>query len=57
MALSWVRGNGNYKQFVNSRVKEIQKKSFIQWQYVPAEENPADVASIGCSPQNIPTDW
>ena len=29
----------------------------MQWQYVPTEENPADVASRGCSPQNIPTDW
>ena len=57
MALHWVRGKGNYKQFVSNRVKEIQKKSYIQWRYVPTEENPADVASRGCSPQNIPTDW
>ena len=31
----------------------------IGWnrQYVPTEENLADVASRGCSPQNIPTNW
>ena len=38
-------------------MKEIQKKSYIHWRYIPTEENPADVASRGCSPQNIPTDW
>ena len=57
MALHWVRGKGNYKQFVSNRVKEIQKQSYIQWWHVPTEQNPADVASRGCSPQNIPTDW
>ena len=57
MALYWVRGKGNYKQFVSNKVKEIKKKSYIQWRYVPTEENPADVASRGCSSQNIPTDW
>ena len=57
VTLHWVRVTGNYKQFVSNRVKEIQKKSYIQWQYVPTEKNPADMASRGCSPQNIPTDW
>ena len=41
---------------MTNSVKEIQKKSYIQWWYVPTEKNPADVASKGCSPQNIPTD-
>ena len=57
VALHWVRDNKSYKQFVSNRVKKIQKKSYIQWWYVPIEENPAEVASRGCSPQNIPTDW
>ena len=57
VALHWVRGKGNYKQFVNNRVKEMQKKSYIQWRYVPTEENPADVASRGCSPKNLPANW
>ena len=57
VTLHWVRVTGNYKQFVSNRVKEIQKKSYIQWRYVPTEKNPADMASRGCSPQNIPTDW
>ena len=37
-------------------MKEIQKKSYIQWWYVPTEENPADAATRGCIPHNIPTD-
>ena len=41
---------------VQFRVKEIQKKSYIQWRYIPTEENPADVASRGYSPQNVPAD-
>ena len=29
-ALHWVRGKGTYKQFVSNRVKEIEKKNYIQ---------------------------
>ena len=57
VALYWVRGEGNYKQFLSSRAKEIQKKSYIQWWFIPAEKNLADVTSSGCNPQNIPIDW
>ena len=39
MALHWVRGKGNYKQFVSNRVKDIQKKSYIQWRYVPTRKS------------------
>ena len=28
----------------------------MQWRYIPSEENPADVASRGYSPQNVPAD-
>ena len=47
MALHWIRGEGEYKQFVSNHVKKIQAKSSIQWRHIRLEENPADVASRG----------
>ena len=44
----WIRGNGEYKQFVGNRVKKIKEKSF-NWRYVPANENPADTGSRGAT--------
>ena len=49
VALHWIRGEGNYKQFVNNRVKKIRSKEFITWKHVPGEQNPADIGSRGCS--------
>ena len=57
VALHWVRGKGNYKQFVSNRAKAIQNKSYIQWRYVPTDENPADVASRGCNLKTLPPNW
>ena len=47
VALHWLLGNGEYKQFVANRVGKIKRYGEIQWRYVPTEENPADVASRG----------
>ena len=49
VALNWIRREGNYKQFVNNRVKNIRSKDFIMWKHVPGEQNPADIGSRGCS--------
>ena len=57
VALYWIEGKGQYKQFVGNRVKAIQKKSFIKWKHVPSEENPADIGSRGCKANKIPTRW
>ena len=57
VALHWLKGNGNYKQFVANRVRKIQEKSFIQWRYVPTEENPADVASRGAASTKLEETW
>jgi hypothetical protein len=40
MALHWIRGEGNYKQFVQNRVNKIQQKN-LEWRYVRTHENPA----------------
>ena len=46
MALHWIRGEGNYKLFVQNRVNKIQQKN-LEWRYVPTHENPADLGSRG----------
>ena len=47
VALHWIKGNGQYKQFVANRVVKIQLYKEIEWRYVPTDENPADLASRG----------
>ncbi|XP_028413536.1 uncharacterized protein LOC114536372 [Dendronephthya gigantea] len=47
VALHWIRGNGQYKQFVANTVAKIQLHSEIEWRYVPTHDNPADLASRG----------
>ncbi len=46
VALHWIRGEGNYRQFVQNRVNKIQEKK-LEWRYVPTNENPADLGSRG----------
>ena len=43
VALHWIRGEGNYKQFVQNRVREKN----LEWRYVPTHENPSDLGSRG----------
>jgi hypothetical protein len=47
VVLHWIRGRGQYKQFVENRVRKIQAKPEIRWRHVPTEENPADLSSRG----------
>lgn len=47
VALQWIKGGGEHKQFVANRVQKIQSKSNIQWRHVPTHTNPADVGSRG----------
>ena len=47
VALHWIRGGGDFKQFVGNRVRKIQEKDYIQWNHVPTQENPADLGSRG----------
>ena len=56
VALHWIRGNGEYKQFVGNRVKKIQEKQ-ITWRHVPMEENPADVGIRGGKVSKLTTLW
>ena len=47
VALHWIKGNGQYKQFVANRVAKIRLHKDIEWRYVPTDNNPADLASKG----------
>ena len=47
VALHWIKGGGQYKQFVENRRRKIQAQPEITWRHVPTEENPADLASRG----------
>ncbi|XP_046863150.1 uncharacterized protein LOC124456886 [Xenia sp. Carnegie-2017] len=53
VALHWIKGGGEYKQFVANRVQKIQSKQGIEWRYVPTDRNPADVGSpVGTVKEN-----
>ena len=47
VALYWIRGQGEYKQFVEHRVQKIHSHKEVAWRYVPTADNPADLASRG----------
>ena len=57
VALHWIRGNGQYRQFVANRVAKIQLQKEIQWRYIPTEVNPADLASRGGPVQSQDLWW
>ena len=57
VALHWIRGAGNYKQFVSNRVSKIQKHSNVQWRHVTSQENPADLGSRGGGVQGEELWW
>ncbi|KRY91134.1 hypothetical protein T4D_15922 [Trichinella pseudospiralis] len=55
VALGWINGDANrWKPFVANRVREIQALTpSLWWRYVPTEDNPADLASRGCTVKNL----
>ncbi len=57
VALHWIRGAGDYKQFVANRVRKIQSHPQIQWRHIPTQENPADLGSRGGEVKNNKLWW
>ena len=57
IALHWIRGQGEYKQFVANRVHKIQTHLEITWRHVPTAKNPADLGSRGGSVTNAELWW
>ena len=57
VALHWINGEGNYRQYVSNRVRKIRDKEFIRWKHVPGKENPADVGSRGGKVKELSELW
>ena len=47
VALYWIQGQGEYKQFMANCVQKINSHKEVTWRYVPTAENPTDLASRG----------
>lgn len=47
VALHWIKGAGECKQFVGNHVRKIKEKEAVFWRHVPTQENPADLGSRG----------
>lgn len=58
IVLCWIRSiSSNFQTFVANRIGEIQRTTNINnWSYVESRENPADIASRGISPDDLPTE-
>ncbi|XP_028407544.1 uncharacterized protein LOC114530162 [Dendronephthya gigantea] len=57
VALHWINGGGEYKQFVANQIQKIKSNSGIQWRHVPTDQNPADLGSRGGSVVNKQLWW
>ena len=53
VALYWMAGEGNYKQFVANRVSQVKAKNHIQWGHVSSGQNPADLEGRGNKSKEI----
>ena len=47
VALYWINGQGEYRQFVAKRVRKIQEHKRVTWHHVPTDQNPTDIGSCG----------
>ena len=47
VALYWIQGQGEYKQFMANCVQKINSHKEVTWRYVPTAKNPTDLASRG----------
>ena len=49
VALHWIQGSGEYRQFVANRVRKIKEHRINEWRHIPSDQNPADLGSRGGS--------
>ena len=57
VALHWILGNGQYRQFVANRVRKIREHPEIRWRHVPTLDHPADLAGRGGQVTNAVLWW
>ena len=55
--LYWLKTKHGYKEFVTNGVLKINEKNYIEWRYVPTQQNPADIGSRGCKGNKIQELW
>ena len=54
--LYWLNSKGTYSVYVRNRVSKINEAN-ITWLYIPTGENPADIGSRGCYPEQLSGLW
>ena len=54
--LHWINELPTATRFVNNRLQEIRSMEGVSYRYVPTKENPADLASRGCNPEELKND-
>ena len=47
VALYWINGQGDFRQFVANWVAKIQEHNHVKWHHFSTHENPADLGSRG----------
>ncbi len=53
-AITWIQRDSNWGVFVANQVREIlQMTKVYEWRHIPGADNPADLPSRGCSPQQL----
>ena len=57
VALHWIRGNGEYGQFVANHMNKIKDHEINEWRHEPTDQNPADLESRGGSVTDADLWW
>ena len=57
VVLCWLETKHGYKEFVTNRALKINEKNYIEWRYVPTQQNPADIGRHGCKGHKIQELW
>ena len=52
-----MKDKGEYKVFVSNRVAKIREHSYLGWNYVPTQNNPADLGSRVCEFRKLCKFW
>ena len=54
--LYWLKSKGTYSRYVRNRVSKINEAN-LKWLYIPTGDNPADIGSRGCYPDQLSQLW
>ena len=54
--LHCLKDKGEYKDFLSNQVAKMRNHIYLEWNYVPTRNNPADLGSRGCELRKL-CDW